>query len=222
MTSQSKSVSKNKELELKVEELEENERAPRAYTRLCQRDSEAMDDKMERMEEKMERMLEKEKDLKDKVIELMEELEEARSMEKVKMVEKAKEASLANEAMKRVSLPPVLRSQDIREKQRVLGNEASSSSDSGNGNRASSSWDTGSGGGKVPFGSRAANNSGTGKFGKERKVKSGEGGSWGTHGNKRVKTESEQVVGGFGRTEVRGGVRITAELAAYYHKNWKI
>ena len=143
----------------------------------------------------------------------MEELEEARSMEKVKMVEKAKEASLANEAMKRVSLPPVLRSQDIREKQRVLGNEASSSSDSGNGNRASCSWGTGN---------RAANDSGTGKFGKERKVTSGEGGSWGTHGNKRVKTESEQVVGGFGRTEVRGGVRITAELAAYYHKNWKI
>ena len=213
---------KNKELELKVKEMEEKERAPRAYTRLGQRDSEAMEDKMERMEENMERMVEKEKDLKDKVLELMKELEEARSMEKVKLVEKAKEASLANEAMKKVSLSPVLRSQGIREKQRVPGNEASSSSDSGNGNIASSSWDTGSGRGKVSFGSRAANSSGTGKFGKERKVKSGEGGSWGTHGNKRVKTESEQEVGGFGRTEVRGGVRITAELAAYYHKNWKI
>ena len=79
-----------------------------------------------------------------------------------------------------------------------------------------STWGKGSekGKGKAPVGS-----SGNRKIGMDRKVNSGAEEDWGNSDRKRTRTELDQGVGGFGRTEVRGGVRITAELAAYYHKN---
>ena len=83
-----------------------------------------------------------------------------------------------------------------------------------------STWGKGSekGKGKAPVGS-----SGNRKIGMDRKVNSGAEEDWGNSDKKRTRTELDQGVGGFGRTEVRGGVRITAELAAYYHnKNLKI
>ena len=57
----------------------------------------------------------------------------------------------------------------------------------------------------------------------ERKERSGKDESWGNSERKRTRMEPEQeVVGGFGRMKVREGVRITAEPAAFYHKNRKI
>ena len=136
---------RNRKLEMTVEELRDNEKALRSYTKLCQRDMEIMEGRLERMEGK-------EKELEDQILELMERLEEARAGS---------------------SKGPTPR----WGKERGRGND-------GYGNSR----------GKEPMSSE----------------------------RKRGRMEVEQAVGGFGRTEVRGGVRITAELAAYYHKNWKI
>ena len=138
---------------------------------------------------------------------------------------------MANEAVKGIVGPPVaevhFRSEDIREKVKVVKVYGSSSGSSGStssnwmsdGSGKGSTWGKGSekGKGKAPVGS-----SGNRKIGMDRKVNSGAEEDWGNSDRKRTRTELDQGVGGFGRTEVRGGVRITAELAAYYHKNWKI
>ena len=133
---------KNKELEGKVAEMEENEVTLRAFTKLCQKDVDIMEGRVERSERK-------EKELKAQVLELIRELGEARSKERVALKEKKKvslvkkemekaaleekkKESLANEAMRGVSLPPVdafnFRSEHIREKERVVASSSGSSS----------------------------------------------------------------------------------------------
>ena len=180
---------RNRKLEMTVEELRDNEKALRSYTKLCQRDMEIVEGRLERMEGK-------EKELEDPILELMERLEEARAIGKAKLVKEEKVEPTAAEARKNepVTPEPRFRSMDIREKEKQ---------------------NAGSSKGPTP------------RWGKERgRGNDGYGNSRGkepmSSERKRGRMEVEQAVGGFGRTEVRGGVRITAELAAYYHKNWKI
>ena len=224
---------RNYVLEGKVAEMEETEVTLRAFTRLCQKDVMIMEGRMERSQKR-------ELELKAQVLELMRELGEIRK-EKVPLEDTVRvslanevlakvdlvEESMANEPVKEVVVPPVaevnFRSLDIREKVVKVddSNSGSSSSTSSNGMSDGSgkgrAWGKGSekGKGKAPV-------DGSGKTIMGRKVKSSAEEDWGNSENKRSRTELDQGVGGFGRTEVRGGVRITAELAAYYHKNWKI
>ena len=124
---------------------------------------------------------------------------------------------MANEAVKGIVGPPVaevhFRSEDIREKVKVVKVDGSSSGSSGStssnwmsdGSGKGSTWGKGSEKckGKAPVGS-----SGNRKIGMDRKVNSGAEEDWGNSDRKRTRTELDQGVGGFGRTEVRGGVRI--------------
>ena len=128
-------------LEGKVAEMEENDVTLRAFTKLCQKDVVIMEDRMERSQKK-------ELELKAQVLELMRELGEARKekvsfedtervsladevMEKVELAEE----SMANEAVKGIVVPPVaevhFRSEDIREKVKVVKVDGSSSGSSG-------------------------------------------------------------------------------------------
>lgn len=89
------------------------------------------------------------------------------------------------------------------------------------GKRKDSAWGRGNrsnekGKGKVPV---ATSSSGYGRFGMYKKETSGKDESWGNDERKRTRMDPGQRVGGFGKTEVRDGVRITAELATFYHKN---
>ena len=180
---------RNRRLEITVEELRENDKALRSYTKLCQRDMKIMEGRLERMEGK-------EKELEDQILELMERLEEARAIGKAKLVKEEKVEPTVAEARKNepVTPEPRFRSMDIREKEMQNAGSSKGPTPSWEKERGRGNDGYGNGRGKEPMSSE----------------------------RKRGRLEVEQAVGGFGRTEVRGGVRITAELAAYYHKNWKI